>query len=152
VIIGKDEGSWGADLTPRMRRSSRLLSVPERELVLARWLARTMDGRWHLGPFRFGLESVLRFVPIVGGTSSLALSLYQVVLALRLRLPSRTLIRMAGNIAVDLTLGLIPYLGDLADAWFRVHLRNQRLIDRYVAPPVSKHPEDSAAAPEVWSA
>jgi hypothetical protein len=104
----------------------------QRELRLARWLARNMDTRWRLGPFRFGLESLLRFVPIVGGTSSMAVSLFQVVVALRLRLPPARLARMAVYVGVDLTLGLVPYLGDLADIYFRVHVRNQRIIDRYV--------------------
>jgi len=91
-----------------------------------------MDSRWRLGPLPFGLESLLRFVPIVGGTASVAVSLYQVVLALRLRLPASKLARMAVYVAVDLVLGLIPYLGDLADVFFRVHLRNQRIIDRHL--------------------
>jgi Domain of unknown function (DUF4112) len=106
--------------------------TPDRQLLLARWLARSMDNRWRLGPLRFGLESVLRLVPIVGGTSSAALSLYQVALAVRLRLPPSKLTRMAVYVGVDLVLGLIPYLGDLANVFFRVHLRNQRIIDRHI--------------------
>jgi hypothetical protein len=108
-------------------------AVPPRELTLARWLAQNMDSRWRLGPFRYGLESLFRFVPVIGGTSSLAVSLYQVMLALRLRLPPRQLVRMAAYVTVDLIFGLIPWLGDLADVFFRVHLRNQRVIDRHLA-------------------
>jgi hypothetical protein len=106
------------------------MAVRQKELGLARWLAWSMDSRWRLGPLRFGLESLVRLVPVVGGTSSIAVSLYQIVLALRLRLPPNKLARMAMYVGVDLVLGLIPYLGDLADALFRVHLRNQRIIDR----------------------
>jgi len=91
-----------------------------------------MDSRWRLGPVRFGLESLLRFVPVVGGTSSVAISLYQFVLAVRLRLPPSKLARMAAYVTIDTVLGLIPYLGDLADVFFRVHMRNQRIIDRHL--------------------
>lgn len=118
-----------------------MLAVPPREITLARWLAQSMDSRWRLGPFRFGLESLFRFVPVIGGTSSLAVSLYQVLLALRLRLPPGKLVRMAAYVGVDLILGLVPYLGDLADVFFRVHLRNQRVIDRYLAG-VDLRPQD----------
>ena len=51
-----------------------MIAVQQRELVMARWLARSMDSRWRLGPFHFGLESLLRFVPVVGGSSSLAVA------------------------------------------------------------------------------
>jgi hypothetical protein len=106
--------------------------VPQRQLVLSRWLARNMDSRWRLGPLRFGLESIFRFIPVVGGSTSAVVSLYQVALAARLRMPPSKLARMGAYAGVDLVFGLIPYVGDLADSFFRAHMRNQRLIDRHV--------------------
>ena len=106
--------------------------VPQRQLVLSRWLARNMDSRWRLGPLRFGLESIFRFIPVVGGSTSAVVSRYQVALAARLRMPPSKLARMGAYAGVDSVFGLIPYVGDLADSFFRAHMRNQRLIDRHV--------------------
>ncbi len=109
-----------------------MTNVPDRELSVSRWLARSMDSRWGVGPFRFGLETFLRMIPFVGGLSSTLVSVYQFVLAVRLRLPRRRLARMVAYVGVDFLLGLIPYLGDFADSFFRVHVRNQRIIDRHL--------------------
>jgi hypothetical protein len=109
-----------------------IIKVPERELAVSRWLAHHMDSRWGVGPYRFGLEILLRLIPFVGGTSSTLVSLYQFLLAIRLRLPPGKLARMAAYVGVDAILGLIPYLGDFADGLFRVHVRNQRIIDGYL--------------------
>jgi Domain of unknown function (DUF4112) len=106
--------------------------LPERQLALSRFLARNLDSRWRLGPMRFGLESIFRFIPVVGGSTSAVVSLYQMALAARLRMPPSKLARMGAYAGVDLVFGLVPYVGDLADAFFRAHMRNQRLIDRHV--------------------
>src|SRR6476619_877701 len=106
--------------------------VPERQLALSRFLARNLDSRWRLGPLRFGFESIFRFIPVVGGSTSAVVSLYQMALAARLRMPPSKMARMGAYAGVDLVFGLIPYVGDLADSFFRAHMRNQRLIDRHV--------------------
>lgn len=101
-------------------------------IMTARWLARTLDARWGLGPFRFGIESVFGFIPGVGDAVSVAVSAYQLLVAIRLALPPSKLARMLFNVALDLLFGFVPLLGDLADTVFKVHLRNQRIIEGHV--------------------
>ena len=107
-------------------------SEQQRLLRTARWLARLLDARWGLGPIRFGAETVLDFIPGVGDVASAVVSAFQVLVALRVALPRQALLRMLVNIAIDLLLGLVPLAGDLADSVFKVHVRNQRIIDGYV--------------------
>lgn len=107
-------------------------SIHERHLKAARWLARLLDARWGLGPFRFGAEALLDLIPGVGDAVSVAVSAYQLLVASRLSLPRGKLVRMLVNIAIDLLLGFVPLAGDLADTIFKVHLRNQRIIERHL--------------------
>ena len=91
-----------------------------------------MDARWGFGPVRFGAETILNLIPVVGGLVSVIVSLYQLLVAIQLTLPPRKLIRMLLNVVVDGLCGVVPLLGDLVDAFFRVHVRNQRIIDGYM--------------------
>jgi Domain of unknown function (DUF4112) len=117
------------------------MQVPRQELAFARWLARNMDNApWSLGPIRLGLESALRLIPLLGGASSGLVSLYQFLLAVRLRLPGPKLIHIVLNGGLDLGLALIPWVGDVLDSAFRVHVRNQAIIDRYLASARQKTP------------
>ena len=104
----------------------------ETHLKAARWLARAMDARWHIGPLRFGIEPFFNLVPGLGDASSLAVSLYQIVLAMRLALPTSKIARMIVNVGFDFLFALIPVAGDLADLVFKVHLRNQRILDDHI--------------------
>jgi hypothetical protein len=42
------------------------------------------------------------------------------------------LARMAGNVGFDAALGLVPFVGDAADFFFRSNSRNLRLIKRHL--------------------
>lgn len=100
---------------------------------LAHWLD---DGiaipgtRW-----RIGFDPILGLVPgvgdAVGGLMGAAL-LYE---AVRLRASRYTLLRMAGNIALDALLGAVPLLGDLFDAAWKGNLRNLALLERHADAP-----------------
>jgi hypothetical protein len=43
------------------------------------------------------------------------------------------LIRMIGNVLVDVIIGAIPVFGDLFDFGWKVNLRNLALVDRYIS-------------------
>ena len=43
--------------------------------------------------------------------------------------------RMIGNLALDAALGVVPVAGDLADVWFKAHLRNLRLLQKELGEP-----------------
>jgi hypothetical protein len=117
-----------APVVPRLlsRSQSRALSSTRR-------LARLMDAQWGVGPLRFGLETMTDWVPGIGDLVSLGVSLYQLGVARQLGVPRRRRLRMAVNVGVDALVGGIPVLGDVADTLFKAHVRNQRIIDDYMA-------------------
>lgn len=85
--------------------------------------------------FRFGLDAVIGLVPGVGDAAGAAMSAYVLMEAGRLGVPRSTLLRMAGNVAVDAVVGTIPFLGDLFDAGWKANVRNLRLVEAHLADP-----------------
>src|SRR5208282_6770384 len=47
---------------------------------------------------------------------------------------------MYANLMIDFGVGLIPLLGDFADAWFKCNTRNNILLERYLRERGAKHP------------
>ena len=72
-------------------------------------------------------------------------------------LPSRLKNRMYLNVAADFAIGLVPLLGDIADALYKANSRNTWLLEDYLVKkaaaeqnPQSRHtddPEQGLAAP-----
>ena len=87
--------------------------------------------------FRFGLDAVIGLVPGIGDATGAAMSAYLLVEAGRLGAPKATLLRMAGNVAVEAVVGTIPFIGDLFDAGWKANLRNLRLLEAHVVDPRS---------------
>jgi hypothetical protein len=108
-----------AERTERLRRLRRL-----------RGITRLMDTALHIPGtrIRFGADSVLGLVPVVGDASGALVGLYIVNEARRLGMPTGKLMQMLGNIAADSVVGSVPLLGDVFDLFFKSHRRNMQLI------------------------
>ena len=74
-------------------------------------------------------------MPVAGDLLSAALGLYLVALARELGASRWLQARMIGNLALDAALGVVPVAGDLADVWFKAHLRNLRLLQKELGEP-----------------
>ena len=85
--------------------------------------------------FRFGLDAVIGLVPGLGDAAGAAMSAYVLLEAGKLGVPRPTLLRMAGNVAIEAVVGAIPFVGDLFDAGWKANLRNLRLVEAHLADP-----------------
>ena len=74
-------------------------------------------------------------MPVAGDLLSAALGLYLVAQARELGASRWLQARMIGNLAIDAALGVVPVAGDLADVWFKAHLRNLRLLQKELGEP-----------------
>ena len=94
----------------------------ERELEV---LARVMDNQFAIPVlgWRFGMNAIIDLIPAVGDISTTLIALYILVSAVRYRVPKITLLRMGVNIAIYFLVGLIPWFGDLFDAWWKPNIR-----------------------------
>jgi hypothetical protein len=114
----------------------RALPTPEAASRLARVkrLAWLVDAAFVLPGtrFRFGLNSLIGLAP-GGGDAILGLiSLYIVREAAALGVPRHLVMRMIGNVAVEVVGGSIPVLGDLFDVALKANLRNIRILEDHL--------------------
>lgn len=80
---------------------------------------------------RFGWEAVIGIIPAIGDAIGvlMALMVYRKCCKIEGGLDSSIKMRMMLNIIADFVVGLIPFLGDLADAAFKCNTRNLRLLE-----------------------
>lgn len=108
--------------------------TPEQALAAIarlRVLATLLDDKYRI-PFtriRFGIDPVLGLIPGVGDVLSGLLSAYIVYEAARIGVPKATIVRMIANVLIDVGMGAIPILGDVADVAFKANRRNMELME-----------------------
>ena len=80
--------------------------------------------------WRFGLDALIGLVPGLGDTTTSLVSFYILAAAVRYGVPKITLLRMGLNIGFDYLVGSLPFVGDVADAWFKSNQKNLDLLRR----------------------
>jgi hypothetical protein len=95
-------------------------------------LEKLLDRQFSLAGFRFGWDSLIGLVPVVGDTLTTGLSGWLIWKAHQLGAPAHLKARMVANAGVDYAIGLVPLLGDLGDAAFRANTRNVRLLKKHL--------------------
>ena len=85
---------------------------------------------------RFGLDPILGLIPVIGDAAGAVLAGWILVEAVRLGASRATLVRIAGNVALDAGLGAVPFIGDIFDFAWKANLRNVALLERHLAAPV----------------
>jgi len=113
-------------LLPRSRRGARLFDDENLDL-----LSHVLDD-WFRIPgtsIRFGIDGIVGLIPgigdILGGVASCI-----IVLAAWFRgVPTITVARMVCNVAIEVAIGTIPFLGDLFDIAWKANRRNYKLLE-----------------------
>ena len=85
---------------------------------------------------RFGLDPILGLIPGAGDAAGAVLAGWILIEAVRLGASRATLLRIAGNVALDAGLGAVPLLGDIFDFAWKANLRNVTLLERHLTAPV----------------
>jgi uncharacterized membrane protein len=84
---------------------------------------------------RFGLDPILGLIPGFGDAAGAILAGWILIEAVRLGASRATLLRMAGNVAIDAVGGAIPLIGDAFDFVWKANLRNVALLERHLTAP-----------------
>lgn len=97
-------------------------------------LARLLDSAVRVPgtEIRVGLDALLNLVPGVGTLTAKGLAGYLIWEARRLGAPPRLILRMAGNVGVDLVISVIPVVGWFGDIFYRANKRNLALLDAFL--------------------
>ncbi len=83
--------------------------------------------------FKFGIEALIGLIPGIGDLAGLILSSYILFEAQRLGVGSQLKSRIIINMLIDFVGGLIPFFGDIFDAYFKANTRNTQLLKRYLS-------------------
>lgn len=103
------------------------------DLLMLRRFARLMDEAIAIPGTkkRIGLDAGLGLIPVVGDVVGGLLSAVVVVGALRHRVRPLIIGRMLLNVGIDLVVGAIPFLGDVADFFFEQNMMNMQLLMKH---------------------
>ncbi|MEI9886911.1 MAG: DUF4112 domain-containing protein [Rhizomicrobium sp.] len=120
----------------RSTSSSRVEIIPpgalsiDEELAQLDLIADLLDSRFIIPGtnIRFGLDSLIGLVPVVGDLISALISLYLIGRASRLGLSPWIRARMLWNVLLDTTVGAVPVVGDAFDVAFKSNRRNIALV------------------------
>ncbi|GAC1412523.1 MAG: hypothetical protein NVSMB66_1720 [Candidatus Doudnabacteria bacterium] len=91
-------------------------------------LASLMDDRFEFAGFRFGFNFFIDLIPGVGDVLTTLIALYILNSARKYDLPRWKMSKMYFNIGIYFIIGLIPWLGDLFQAWWKPNRRNLALL------------------------
>ena len=80
---------------------------------------------------RFGWDPLIGLVPWAGDVLTALLSCAIVLQAHHMRLPRVVQLRMLLNVAIDLVVGAIPFVGDVTDVFWKANTRNFALLERH---------------------
>lgn len=105
-------------------------------ISFARRLITLMDMKFNVLGIKFGIDPLLDVIPGFGNILGVALSCYLFWIAVRLHVPQWVYVRMAWNIGLDYILGAIPYIGIVADLFYRSNVKNFVLLERYFDPDI----------------
>jgi len=81
---------------------------------------------------RIGLDGLIGLIPVAGDIATIFIGGFLLKEAERLGASRWTKAKMYGNYALDLTIGIIPFVGDLFDFGFKAHRRNIRLLQEHL--------------------
>jgi len=81
---------------------------------------------------RFGLSPLVGLIPIIGDLLGLVLSWFVIREARRLRAPRLMRLRMIIYALLEAILGIVPFVGDAFDVWFKVNTRNFNMLTGYL--------------------
>lgn len=79
-----------------------------------------------------GLDAIVGLVPVAGDAIGAVMGLYLVWEARNLGMSRWQMARMFGNVGLDAVIGAIPFVGVVADFFYRSNTRNLKIIRRHL--------------------
>lgn len=97
-------------------------------------IAELLDGQFRIPGtnIEFGLDAIIGMIPGIGDIVSGAISMWLIQEAKRLGAPRWLIARMVWNVAVDVSIGIVPFLGDAFDVAWKANRKNMELLKRHV--------------------
>jgi hypothetical protein len=104
----------------------------DKHIKIAESIAKGLDDKFNILGFRFGIDPIIGFVPILGDVIPALFTAYLIWIGSQIGLPGNQIGRMALNVILDFLAGFIPGPGDVADFFVKANKRNFAiLMDHY---------------------
>ena len=100
----------------------------QRDLENVERLAKLLDTEFEFAGIRFGLDAIIGLVPVLGDSIAALIGLYPIYIAQQHKLGLLVRARMLLNLIIDWFIGIIPFIGDLADVAFKANIRNAKIL------------------------
>ena len=108
------------------------MSALASHIAFTRRLIVLLDTKFSLFGIKFVIDPLLDIIPGFGSFLGSAFSCYLFWLSYRLKVPAHVYFHMAWNMGVDYLLGLIPFVGIVADVLYRSNVKNFALLETFV--------------------
>jgi hypothetical protein len=94
---------------------------------------RLLDGAFRVPGtrIRFGWDPIIGLIPWAGDLIGALMSCALVLHAHQTRVPRVVQLRMLLNVGIDVVIGIIPFLGDVADFFWKSNSKNLALLERH---------------------
>ena len=90
---------------------------------------------------RFGWDSIIGVVPVVGDIAGAGLSLYLIARAVQIGASREIIGKMVRNLLIEVAGGAVPIVGDAFDLVYKANNRNMRLLTNYLEAQLKPPPE-----------
>lgn len=77
---------------------------------------------------RFGVDSFIGLIPVLGDTISVAISAFIMSYAKQINLPKHKIWQMRFNVFMDWLIGIVPFIGDAFDVGWKANIRNIKIM------------------------
>jgi hypothetical protein len=106
---------------------------PARRMQALREWQRFLDSAFRVPgtSFRFGWDPIIGLIPWAGDMLTAAMSCAIVMQAHRMRVSRVVQLRMLLNVGIDLVVGIVPFVGDVADVFWKSNSKNLALLERH---------------------
>lgn len=107
----------------------------DRRMQALRSLQRLLDDAFRVPGtnVRFGWDPLIGLLPWAGDVLTGVLSCAIILQAHHLRVPRVVQLRMVMNLVIDVLVGVIPFIGDVADVFWKSNAKNFAMLERHAA-------------------
>ncbi|GJJ71742.1 hypothetical protein EMPS_04099 [Entomortierella parvispora] len=120
------------DFIRRYHREPRTEKEREDLYGRIRKIAYWLDSFASVGGLTVGLEAMVGFIPVIGDFLGMAASLYQIYLCFLFGIPTYLTLRMLANVLIDFIVGLVPWIGDILDVFYKSNQYNLTILTNWL--------------------
>ncbi len=100
-------------------------------LRTVRRISRLMDEQFSIGGFKFGLDPILNFIPVLGDVGGYLMSIGLIITMAQHGASGKLVAKMVVNATLDAFVGAIPVLGWIFDFAYKANTRNLKLLTEH---------------------